>query len=189
MTETRPSSLIFGLIAVALAATARYADIPVGWRAFCAAASIVFAVPFVFYVVDLFVYLLGKARAAYHYPILRQLEAVRGMSDLQLRVVLSGYVHVAKIPTNHGLVTRYQAPGLTDSLTPERVKHWADTCATWERWPELPALHGYSDGSERAELRAFTAIVTALGIADPAVGPSPARWTVRRDKVYERLEV
>ena len=191
MTETRPTlAATFAVIAIITGALAWYkADWSLMTRTILALVGVVFGVLFGAWLLDLFIYLVGKGRAAWHYPILKQLEAVRGMSDLQLRVVLNGYIHVQGIPTGEGLVWRYLAPGTTDGLTPDRVRYWADFCTTWSDWPNLPAQHGFNDGTERAELRVFTAIVCGLGIAEPGSGPNPARWTVKRERVYTRLEL
>ena len=190
MTPVSPGYLFCGLVAVLTGSLAAYQhDWPPFARVLLAGVALVFGVVFVFFVLDLLVYLYGRAVSATRYPDIRRMELLKLLNETQLRALMGGYVTVTGIPSQAGIIWRYQAPGMTDGLTPEQVKKWADICTTSPDWPKLPAQHGYNDNAERHELRAFTSIVTTLGLADAAAGPLPAQWRVKRRDVHAALEV
>jgi len=190
MTPVSPGYLFCGLVAVLTGSLAAYQhDWPPFARVLLAGVALVFGVVFVFFVLDLLVYLYGRAVSATRYPDIRRMELLKLLNETQLRALMGGYVTVTGIPSQAGIIWRYQAPGMTDGLTPEQVKKWADLCSTSPDWPDMPPQHGMNDNAERGELRAFTRIAVALGLAEDAVGPLPAKWKVNRRTMYERLEV
>lgn len=158
-------------------------------RAIMTMTALILIVIYAFWLADALIYLLGRVRSAWHYPIIRELELISRMSEAQLAAVGIGTVQLTKLPVNGQLMTSYRVQGLTDDMPLEVVREWADYCTAWAKWPELPALHGFPDNQQRAELRVFTTLAVALKLAEPANGNSPARWRVEADEIYAGLEL
>lgn len=193
--ETRPlPASLFGLVAVVCAVFAwKRTDWSDLTRLLLAGVALIYGVIFLAWLVELFSYLLTRtlanAYAAKHSPLIRQLELIRSMSELQLAAVGQGLVRVTKIPGNTGLITQYRAPGMLIDLDRETVLRLTEACIDWPKWPELIPQHGMPGNRERDELRAFTQMVVVLGLAEQPRGNLPARWVVPAEKVWRGLEL
>lgn len=195
ISETRPTAAsIFGLIAVFCGLLAwRRSDWSELSRLLLAGVALIYGVIFLAWILELFSYLLTRtvanARAAWYSPVVRQLELIRSMNEVQLAAVGKGLVRLTKIPANAGLVTVYRAPGMLRDLDRETVRELVDLSVSWPAWPSLPPQNGLPGSLHRDELRAFTALVVSLGLAEAPAGPNPARWLVPAGEIYSRLEV